>query len=74
MPMLLNQTASRVGCTAWACSFEFKTLRLHRILSLQIVVIHIEPIYWLNVGYWISSVLSYVKFCVDLVFPLGLYA
>ena len=32
-PMLRNQPA---GCAAWACSFELKTLRLHRVLSLQI--------------------------------------
>ena len=26
----------RVGCAAWACSFEFKMLRLQRALSIQI--------------------------------------
>ena len=42
MPMLRNL---RVGCAAWACSFELKTLRLHRVLSVQIAVIYIEPSY-----------------------------
>ena len=73
MPMLRNQIAKKerawVGSAAWACSFEFKTLRLHRVSSVQITVIHTEPSYWLNVGCWISSALIHVKFCVRLVFP-----
>ena len=59
----------RVGCAAQACLFEFKTFRLHRGLAVQITVIYIEPSYWLKVGCCISSVLSYVKTCVDLFFP-----
>ena len=55
IPMLRNQPASRM-------------LRLHRVLSIQISVIYIELTYWLNVGCWRSSVLSYVKACVYLVF------
>ena len=39
------------------------------VLSLQISVIYIEPSYWVNLGCWLSSVLSYVKTCMDLVFP-----
>ena len=39
-------------------------------MSIQISVIYIEPSYWLNVGCWLSTVLSYVKTCVDLVFPI----
>ena len=37
---------------------------------MQIAVIFIEPNYWLNVGCWLSSALSYVKKFVDLVFTL----
>ena len=36
---------TREGCASWACSFEFKILRLHRVLSIQIAVIYIEPSY-----------------------------
>ena len=36
---------------------------------MQISVIYIDPSYWLNVGCWLSSVLSYVKAFLDLAFP-----
>ena len=74
--MLRNQPASRrapisrVGCAAWVWSFEFKILRLHRVLSIQISVIYVEPSYWLNVvklgrfvrGFGISSKVMRLKF------------
>ena len=66
MPMRRNQPASlRFSCDAWSCPFEFK-IRLHRVLSMQILVIYIETSYWLNVGCSLSSVLTCVKTCVDL--------
>ena len=54
----LTREGKRVHCAAWGCSFEFKTLRVIRVLSTQIAVTCIEPSYWLNAGCWLSSVLS----------------
>ena len=70
MSMMCNEPATRyatfsqVGRPAWACSFEFKSLRLNRVLLVQIAVNHIEPSYLLNLGYWFSSELSWEKSCV----------
>ena len=32
LTFLIQMSMTQVGCAAWACSFEFKTLRLHRDL------------------------------------------
>ena len=48
IPMRRNQPAkkersgTRVGCAVYACSFKFKMLRLHVVLSMDISVICIE--------------------------------
>ena len=68
-----TREGKRVRCAAQVCSFEFKILRLIRVLSTQIAVIYIEPSYRHYVGCWLSSVLSQVKTCVDWVFTLTLY-
>ena len=60
---------SRVSRAAQVCSFGFKTLRLHMDSSAKISENCIEPSYWINVGYLLSSVLSFTKSCVDLEFP-----
>ena len=69
-PASLYAPFSQVGYATSAFSFEFIMLRLHSVLSIQISVIYKEPSYWVNVGCWLSSALSYVKNCVDLVFTL----
>ena len=59
---------SRVGRATHAYSFEFKTLRLHRGLSLKIAINYIEPSYWLSIGHWLRSGLSYAKTRANFVF------
>ena len=67
-PVSHYATFSRVSLITCACSFEFKTLWLHKVLSVQISVNCMEPSYRLNVNFCLNVLWSCVKACADLVF------